>query len=209
MASAIDATKPEDGVQAHFADLRTNLLAAKNEITALQAAITALQAAMVAGGPIHAFSTVPDNTGGVFPYILIGATNSRRIQGFGVGSATVLAADATCSLQFQMPPALPTGTGKLRLLVVANAQAGDASFNIAWGSCAVGENFDTVALAAEGATRTMTWATGDNDKFKELKIPLVADTLVANEIVVMTMTFLDATHTLATAGCWIPSIIWE
>ena len=36
MASAIDPTKPVDGVAANKADLRANLLAAKTEIEALQ-----------------------------------------------------------------------------------------------------------------------------------------------------------------------------
>jgi len=38
MASAIDATKPADNVQVAKSDMRANFLAAKNEITALQAA---------------------------------------------------------------------------------------------------------------------------------------------------------------------------
>lgn len=37
MVSAIDPTKPIDGVPANKADLRANLLTAKNEIEALQA----------------------------------------------------------------------------------------------------------------------------------------------------------------------------
>lgn len=36
MASSIDATKPADNVLADKADLRANLLIAKNEISALQ-----------------------------------------------------------------------------------------------------------------------------------------------------------------------------
>jgi hypothetical protein len=46
MASAIDSTKPQDGVPASKSDLRTNLAAAKAEIEALPAGSGTLQASL-------------------------------------------------------------------------------------------------------------------------------------------------------------------
>src|SRR5687768_10147997 len=163
----------------------------------------------MAGGPIYPSSAVPDASGEVFPNVHVGATNGRRVAGLGVANGTVLTANRTWHLLFEMPPsALPSGTGKLRLLALANATSGAAKINPTWGSCAVEENYDTVTLTAEG-TQTVTWAAGDNDQFKELKVTLDADTLVASEIVVMNLIFEDSGFTLAVVSTYLASIIWE
>ena len=163
----------------------------------------------MAGGPISPASSSPDASGQVFPNIHVGATNGRRVEGMGVTDGTILSANRTWHLQFQMPPApLPTGTGKLRLLALANATSGAAKVNPTWGSCAVEENFDTVTLVAE-TVQTVTWAAGDNDQFKELKVTLDADTLVADETVIMSLIFEDSGFTLAVVSTWIASIIFE
>ncbi len=61
MASSIDATKPADNVQAMKSDLRANFLAAKNEITALQADVAAIQPKVSFARQI-AFSSSPMGT---------------------------------------------------------------------------------------------------------------------------------------------------
>lgn len=162
----------------------------------------------MAGGPIYPSSALPGSSGELFPNVHVGGTNGRRIAGMGVANATALTANRTWHLLFEMPPTLPSGTGKLRLLAIANATAGVARVNPTWGSCAVEETYDTITLTAEGA-QSVTWAAGDADQFKELKVTLDADTLVAGEIVVMALVFEDASFTLAVTSTWLASIIWE
>lgn len=162
----------------------------------------------MAGGPIFPCSAVPVTAGRVFPHIYTGGTNSKLEDTLGVEAS--VGADATWSLRFQMPPSLPTGTGKLRLLALANATSGAAKVNAKWASVAAEETPDIAAgsLNAEG-TGTVTWSTGDADVYKELKITLDADTLVAGEVVAMDLVFETTSWTLAVVSGWSASIIWE
>ena len=161
----------------------------------------------MAGGPIfpNSFYPNPTTAGDLFPNFHTGGTNSQRDE--GIGLAASISADATAELRFQMPPTLPSGTGKLRVLSLANATSGTVVFDPQWASVAAGENPDTVTLNAEGNTTT-TWASGDNDDYKETKITLDADTLTAGETVVMSLVF-DSTSTIAAVSTHIVSIIWE
>ena len=160
----------------------------------------------MAGGPLFPHSAYPVSSR-VFPNFHVGAgANSKHDEGLGVEAS--LGADAIWRLRFQMPPTLPTGTGKLRLLALANSAANAAKVNPKWVSVAVEEDASAAALNAEG-TGTITWATSDEDVYKELKITLDADTLVASEEVVMDLTFETASWTLAQVSTWIVSIIWE
>jgi hypothetical protein len=161
----------------------------------------------MAGGPILPHSAVPVTAGRVFPNIHVGAgSNSKHDEGLGVEAS--VGADAIWRLRFLMPPTLPTGTGKLRLLCLANATSGAAKINPKWASVAVEEDPSSATLQAE-TTQTVTWGAGDNDQYKELKVTLDADTLVANEVVVMDLTFETASWTLAQILTVIASIIWE
>ncbi len=160
----------------------------------------------MAGGPIHPFSMLPVTASRVFANVHQGATNTRRIEGMGVEAS--VGANSTWQLLFEMPQTLPSGTCKLRLLALAAATSNSAKVNPTWGSCAQGEVPDTTTLTAEG-TQTLTWASGDSDKFKELKVTLDADTPVANEIVVMNLVFETTSWTLAVVSTWLASIIWE
>jgi len=141
----------------------------------------------------------------MFPNYHVGGTNSRHDE--GIGLAASISTDATAELRFQMPPTLPSGTGKLRILSLANATSGTVVFDPQWVSVAAGENPDTATLNAEGNTTT-TWASGDADDYKETKITLDADTLVGGETVVMNLVF-DSTSTLAAVSTHIVAIIWE
>lgn len=161
----------------------------------------------MAGGPLFPNSEFPATAGRVFPNFHVGAgANSKHDEGLGVEAS--VGADSTWRLRFQMPPTLPSGTGKLRLLALANATSGDAKVNPKWVSVAVEESPSGATLNAE-TTQTVTWAAGDNDQYKELKVTLDADTLVASEIVVMDLVFETSSWTLAQVSTWIPSIIWE
>jgi hypothetical protein len=127
---------------------------------------------------------------------------------YGHRCAASLGADSVLELLFEMPQALPTGTAKLRILAIADATAGDSKVNPAWASLAVGEDYDTISVTAEGVD-TNTWATGDDEELIERIITLDADTIVADEIVVMRITFTTASWTLAQISTWNFSIIWE
>ena len=160
----------------------------------------------MAGGPIFPHSAYP-TTSDAFPNIHVGAgANSKHDEGLGIVAS--LGANTIWRLRFQLPPTLPTGTGKLRLLALANATANAAKVNPKWASVAVEESPSGAALNAEG-TGTITWGAGDNDQYKELKITLDADTLVAGEEVVLDLTFETVGWTLAVISTWISSIIWE
>jgi len=157
--------------------------------------------------PVFPHSTYPVTGGKVFPNFHVGAgANSKHDEGLGVMAS--LDGDAIWRLRFQMPPVLPAGTGKLRLLALAASEANAAKVNPKWVSVAVEEDPSAAALNAEG-TGTITWAAADDDVYKELKITLDADTLVASEEVVMDLTFETAAWTLAVVSTWIASIIWE
>ena len=161
----------------------------------------------MAGGPIFPHSAFPVTAGRVFPNFHMGAgANSKQDEGLGVEAS--VGADSTWRLRFQMPPTLPTGTGKLRLLALANATSGVAKVNSKWVSVAVEEDPSGATLNAEG-TSTVTWSTGDNDQYKELKVTLDADSPVASEEVVMDLVFETTSWTLAQVSTWIVSIIWE
>lgn len=162
----------------------------------------------MAGGPLFPRSAIPVTTDRVFSNIHIGAgANSKQEEGLGVEAS--LGADSIWRLRFSMPPtSLPTGTGKLRLLALANATSGDAKVNPKWASVAVEEDPSSATLNAEG-TSTVTWGASDNDQYKELKVTLDADTLVVSEEVVMDLTFETTSWTLAQISTWIPSIVWE
>lgn len=162
----------------------------------------------MAGGPIFPHSAVFVTPGKVFPSIHSGdGANSKYDEGLGVMAS--VDGDATVAMRFQMPPtSLPTGTGKLRLLALADAVAGAAKVNPKWASVAVEEDPSDTALNAEG-TSTVTWAAADDDVYKELLVELNADTLVAGEVVVMNLVFETASWTLAQVSTWIVSIIWE
>lgn len=161
----------------------------------------------MAGGPIFPHSAYPATSGRVFPNFHVGAgANSKHDEGLGVEAS--VGADSTWRLRFKMPPTLPTGTCKLDLWALANATSGNAKVNAKWASVAVEEDPSSATLNAEG-TSTLSWGAGDNDQYKNLKITLDADTVVANEVIVMDLVFETASWTLAAVSTWQPSVIWE
>jgi len=161
----------------------------------------------MAGGPIFPRSSFPVTDGRVFPDVYVGdGANSKHEEVLGVEAS--VGADSTWRLRFSMPPSLPTGTAKLRLLALADAVTGNAKVNPKWASVAVGEDPSSATLNAEG-TSTLTWSTNDDDEYQELKITLDADTIVLSEEVVMDLVFETASWTLAVVSGWIPSIVWE
>lgn len=161
----------------------------------------------MAGGPIFPSSAYPEDVGSVWAafYEADGA-NHKHTYGLAVEDAP--GSDVTWALVFHMPPTLPSGTGKLRLIAQADAISGAAKVNPKWASVAMGEDPSSATLNAEG-TSTVTWSTDDDDEYQELKITLDADTLVGGEIVVMDLVFETTGFTLAVDSVWQASIIWE
>lgn len=156
---------------------------------------------------LHPISAVPITTDRVYPNIHVCAGSGfKHIEGLGVQAS--VGADATWRIVFQVPQTLPTGTCKLRLLALANATSGNAKVNPKWASCAVEEDPSSLTLQAE-TVQTVSWSTGDNDQFKELKVTLDADTVVAGEIIVMDLVFETSSWTLAQISTWLASVIWE
>ncbi len=163
----------------------------------------------MAGGPIFPSSSFPLTDGIVFPNFHVGAgAGVKHYEGLGVADATTIVANSTWELMFQMPPTLPTGTGKLRVWSVANAATGVLKINPTWASVAVEEDYSSASLNAEG-TSTITWSTSDEDVIKETLITLDADTIVANELIVMDFIIEDTDTTLAVDSTHQVSIIWE
>lgn len=163
-----------------------------------------VEGAAVVGGQAERLSAVPDGSGQVFPDVLVGATNGRRIEGLGVTDASTLSADRTWFLTFQPPSPLPTGTPKLRIWS-RSLGTGNVIVNPKWASVADGENPDTIALNAEG-NNTITLS---STVFEKIDIALDADTIVAGEVIVMDLVFVDIGTTATQRSVHIPSIIWE
>lgn len=131
------------------------------------------------------------------------ATNAHR-EGLGVEAS--VGADSIWRLWFQMPPTLPTGTCKLKLRAIADATSGAAKVNPKWKSFGLSETVASPTLNAEG-TSTLTWTAAH--QIIEVEINLDADTPVADEEVLMDLTFETASWTLAAVSTWTASIIWE
>jgi len=158
----------------------------------------------MASGLIFPFSAVPDTSGETFPSVH--SANSRYEEGLGLAAS--ISVDRVWHVRFALPPKLPSGTGKLVIVSLASAVSGTVVVEPQWASVNPnGENAFIAALNLEGNT-TITWLAGDADTYKETKIILDADTLLAGEIVVMSLKFA-ATSTLAVTSTHQAMIIWE
>ena len=170
---------------------------------------TAQRATLAIGSilpPIFPFSCFPASPN-AFANVHVGAgANSKQDQGLGVAASITV--DTIWRLRFQLPGTLPPGTLKLRLIALANATANAVKINPKWASTAMEESPSGMTLNAE-TTQTITWAAGDNDQYKELKVTLDADTAVGGEIIVMDLTFETTGWTLAVVSTWIPTLVWE
>lgn len=170
----------------------------------------------MAGGPIYPTSAYPADTNGrVFPsfYAGLGGNASPHDEGLGVKAS--LDADATWELRFPMPPTIPTGTMKLRLLALSSASTGNAYFNVADKNVAAGASPSGATLVSEnsGNSYTLTWTAAD--VYNEIKIALTP-TPAGNDMLVMALTFKHTqvggsalTWSLAASSTWLASIIWE
>ena len=164
----------------------------------------------MAGGPLIFDEPQPDDSGNVYPAVLVGGANSRKLGGAGVVAS--LGADAILHCHADLPKTvLPPGTAKLRLRAAANAVAGNAKVNPKWALGASPFDFDGATLAAEGAS-TLTWGAGNAYEIMELLITLDAATWVgaAGKWLYIALTFETSGWTLAAESVWAPpTLIWE
>lgn len=162
----------------------------------------------MAGGPIFPTSAFPNDTSGrIFANFHAGAGGNASSHDEGLGVMASLSADATWELRFPMPPSIPSGTFKLRLLALANATSGTAKLTVKDGRCPAGSSPSAASLTSETQT-SVTWSTGNNDQYLETKVTL---TVVpqANDMIVVGLTFQTSGWTLSQVSTWIASVIWE
>jgi len=158
-------------------------------------------------GPISSF---PATVAKTYPDVLKTTTNDFWIEGLGVMAS--LDADAELHYIWHVPKGtLPTGTCKLEVIMHSYDAAGDAAFNPKWKSIAFDEDMDLAAgsLNAEGES-TITWTYGANaHEMRRATINLDADTVVADEFIVLRLALVSANWTLNQRSIVLPSIIWE
>src|SRR5690348_16781568 len=119
----------------------------------------------MAGGPIYPSSAYPADTAGrLFPNFYQGGGANAAPHDEGLGVMASLSADATWELRFPMPPTLPSGTAKLRVLSLANATSGVLKFTVADGRCPAGSSPSAATLTGETQS-SLTWAAGNADEY--------------------------------------------
>jgi hypothetical protein len=160
----------------------------------------------MAGGPIAPSSAYPADTAGrLFPNFHAGAGGNAASHDEGLGVMASLSADATWELRFPMPPSIPTGTFKLRLLALANATTGVAKVTVKDGRCPAASSPSAATLTSE-TQASLTWTAVD--VYVEAKVTLTT-VPQANDMIVVALTFNTTGWTLAQVSTWIPTIIWE
>jgi hypothetical protein len=162
----------------------------------------------MAGGPIYPSSAFPaDSSGRLFPNFYAGGGGNAAPRDEGLGVKASLDADATWELRFPMPPSIPTGTLKLRLLALANATSGVAKVTVKDGRCPAGSSPSAATLTSETQS-SITWTAAD--VYNEVKVSLTGvGSLAGNDMLVVALTFNTTSWTLAQVSTWLASIIWE
>lgn len=162
----------------------------------------------MAGGPLKSRPVIENSDRAWAGVYIGGGANAHRHE--VVTAEASMSANTTVRYRFEVPPTLPTGTAKLRVIAMSNNASEVAKFDVQWASVAVEEDASAATLNAEG-TQTITWATSDEDVFKEVKVTLDADSggVKASEFIVMQFIFETTSWTLSTESGWIISVIWE
>jgi hypothetical protein len=162
----------------------------------------------MAGGPVAPSSVyVGGASGNLFPNFYAGAGGNASPHDEGIGVVASLAADATVELRFPMPPSIPTGTLKLMCRALANATSGTAKFTVKDATVAGGASPSAATLTSETQS-SVTWAAGDNDKYKDTKVTLSASP-AANDTLVVAITFNTTGWTLAQILTMLVWVLWE
>ena len=159
----------------------------------------------MAGGAIFPYSAYPATAGSVFPYFYSGGGGNASPVDEGLGVAASISSDATWELRFMLPPTIPSGTMKLRLLGMANATSGVAKITISDAVVAAGSSPSAASLTAETQV-SLTWTAAD--VYVESKTALTP-TAVGNSVLVVALVFNHTSWTLAQISTWVVSLIWE
>lgn len=161
----------------------------------------------MAGGPILPSSVyLGAASGNLYPNFYIPATNTNAAGALeGIGVVASLGADATATLQFNLPESIPTGTCKLRILSMANATSGTMKLTVSDGQTAAASNIGATTLTAETQV-SQTWATADI--LVENKVTLTTSP-TANDILTIKAVFNTTSWTLAAASTHQFSLVWE
>ena len=162
----------------------------------------------MSGGPIyHLPPYTSDTAGNAFPNFYSGGGGNASPVDYGLGIAASLGTDTVWQLRFPIPPSVPSGTLKLRLLALANASSGNAKVTVKDVNVAAAASPSAATLTSE-TQATVTWSMGDADKYKETKIALTS-TPAGNDTLVVALNFNSSGWTLAQVSTWIATIIWE
>lgn len=162
----------------------------------------------MAGGPIAPHSVyLGGASGNLFPNFYAGGGGNASAHDEGIGTVASLGSDATAELRFQVPPSVPTGTLKLLCRQLANATSGVAKFTVKDATVAAAASPSAASLTSETQS-SVTWAAGDNDKYKDTKVALTASP-AGNDTLVIAITFNSTSWTLAATLTTQPFIIWE
>ncbi len=162
----------------------------------------------MAGGPIAPNSIyLGGASGNLFPNVYAGAGGNAAAHEEGIGVIASLGSDAVAELRFPMPSSIPTGALKLMVRMLANATTGVAKFTVSDSSCGTGTSPSGLTLTGETQS-SATWAAGDNDKYKDVKVPLTT-TPAANDSLVVALTFNTTSWTLAQTLTCLVWALWE
>jgi hypothetical protein len=165
----------------------------------------------MAGGPITPSSVYLGAGGGnLFPNFYTGAGGNAAPTDEGVGVAASLSADEVIMLRFPMPPTIPTGTLKLRTLMLANATSGTIKYTVSDANVAAAASPSAATLTGETqSSATWTGSAGSTaDDYIEIKTTLTSAPN-GNDMLVVAVTVNHTSWTLAQVLTMIFTIIWE
>jgi hypothetical protein len=160
----------------------------------------------MAGGAITPSSVYLGGASGLlFPNFYVGGGGNASPTDEGIGVIASLGSNATAQLRFPMPPSIPTGTLKLRNLMLANATTGTVKYTVQDINVAVGADPSSATLTSETQSSATISAA---DTYTEIKTVLTS-TPSGNDMLVVAVTFDSSGWTLAQTLTNIFTIIWE
>lgn len=162
----------------------------------------------MAGGPISPSSVYLGGASGLlFPNFYAGGGGNASAHEEGIGVVASLGSDATAELRFPMPSSIPSGTLKLMVRMLANATSGTVKFTVKDATVANAASPSAATLTLETQS-SATWAAGDNDKYKDVKVTLTASP-AANDCLVIAIAFNTTSWTLAQVLTCLVWVLWE
>jgi hypothetical protein len=162
----------------------------------------------MSGGPIyHLPPYTSDTAGNAFPNFYAGGGGNASPTDYGLGITASLGTDVTWQLRFPMPPTIPSGTLKLRTLMLANATSGTAKWTVSDINVAAGSSPSAATMNGE-TQQSYTWSSGNAGEYIETKQALTS-TPSGNDTLVVAITFNHTSWTLAATLTTIATIIWE